>query len=96
MNTSDCENKIFQSNSSGTCNLTIYSKGNNDSLNILRGGDVKLAVHNEGKIWAKTGYGVHGSNWLYSARTDGVLGPADVGTWGDNNRGNNTKWFVNQ
>lgn len=68
----------------------------NDSLNILRGGDVKLAVHNEGKIWAKTGYGVHGSNWLYSARTDGVLGPADVGTWGDNNRGNNTKWFVNQ
>ena len=34
INATNCQNKVFQKGSLGTCNITIYSKGPSDSLNI--------------------------------------------------------------
>lgn len=34
VNVSDCQNKIFQENQSGTCNVTVRTKGESDSLNV--------------------------------------------------------------
>lgn len=61
INVTNCQNKIFQENQSGTCNITIRTKGDIDSLNIS---SYSILRH-----YAAGQSGVVNTSWFYANST---------------------------
>ncbi len=61
INVTNCQNKVFQENQSGTCNVTIRTKGNADSLNI--------STYASLRNYAAGQNGVVNTSWFYPNST---------------------------
>lgn len=82
INASDCQDKIFQENQSGACQINITSKGERDSLNISSNGSLRNYVASvSNTTWFYPNNSTNSSNFTLQVFVNVTPQKTEVGNW---------------
>jgi len=85
VNVSDCQEKVFQENQSGTCNITIRTKGEADNLNFSSYGILRNYAAGQSEVsntsWFKANESVTSSNFEKNITINITPQKTEIGNW---------------
>ena len=82
INASDCENKIFQENESGACEINIITKGGNDVLNISDVGSIRnYAGSVSNTSWFYPNNQTNATDFIVTAYVNVTPQKTEIGNW---------------
>lgn len=96
VNTSNCDSKVFQEGQEGTCNITILTKGDTDSLNISSYAILRNYAAGQSGVnntsWFAANRSVTSSNFAYNVTINVTPGKTEIGNWTINFTVNDTSY----
>ena len=85
INTSECDNKVFQENQVGTCNIAINTKGETDNLSISTYSILRNYASGQGGVsntsWFFSNLSTLASNFQKNITINVTPGKTEIGNW---------------
>jgi hypothetical protein len=85
VNITDCQNKFFQENQAGTCNITIRTKGEDDNLNFSSYSILRNYASGQSGVsntsWFHANNSQNSSNFIYNITINVTPSKTEIGNW---------------
>ena len=95
-NTSNCDNKVFQEGQAGTCNVTVRTKGEADTINISSYSILRNYAAGQSGVsntsWFHANESATSSNFAYNITINVTPGKTEIGNWTINLTVNDTTY----